>query len=514
MRRAFAVALLAAGVLAAPPCAAHVGSPNVYYEGAAGPHKVRVVLRPPTAVPGIAEATVRVAGENLRVSIATSSAAAPPQAAVPAQEARPVPGAAGLYSAEIWLLETGAHAVRVRVEGAVGAGDAIVPLNAVNREPGGMAWSTAAALVLIAVLLIGGAALLGGLAAVSGAPRDGARFSVRAAGVGAAVLTAAAVLLLLRQGLAYDRGFRREGLFEPMPVRAESLVDDGGRYVVLSRVPDERGSRAWPRLVTDHGKLMHAFLIRDGGLDVFAHVHPRPTQRGDFVVAAPHLPPGDYLLYADITREDGLSETLSTRFALPAEPAATAGRPLVVPDADDSWRVGTAVGAEPLTTVSRSSLGGGYEMIWENPQIAGDPSVEELRFAVVDGGGRPVRLEPYMGMTGHAAVRRLDGRVFAHLHPVGSISMASQEVLARAAAAPDSDDPHAAHRRDAGADHAMHANHGTDPHAAHRAATKEESSVGFPYEFPMEGPYRIWIQVKVAGDVLTGVFDTQVTRTR
>ena len=34
---------------------AHVGSPDVYFEGAAGPYRVLVTVRPPTAVPGIAE---------------------------------------------------------------------------------------------------------------------------------------------------------------------------------------------------------------------------------------------------------------------------------------------------------------------------------------------------------------------------------------------------------------------------------------------------------------------------
>ena len=32
---------------------AHVGSPDVYFEGAAGPYRVLVTVRPPTAVPGI-----------------------------------------------------------------------------------------------------------------------------------------------------------------------------------------------------------------------------------------------------------------------------------------------------------------------------------------------------------------------------------------------------------------------------------------------------------------------------
>ena len=108
-------------------------------------------------------------------------------------------------------------------------------------------------------------------------------------------------------------------------------------------------------------------------------------------------------------------------------------------------------------------------------------------------------LEPYMGMLSHAAIRRDDGSVFVHLHPVGSFSMASQEVFAR--------DPGlgsaGAASAHAGMDHAGHSSHGM-----HHAPAV--SSVSFPYEFPQPGRYRIWVQVKTGGLVKTGVFDVEV----
>ena len=39
---------------------AHVGSPNVFFEGEAGPNGIRVVIRPPLVVPGRAQISVRV----------------------------------------------------------------------------------------------------------------------------------------------------------------------------------------------------------------------------------------------------------------------------------------------------------------------------------------------------------------------------------------------------------------------------------------------------------------------
>ena len=57
MRRA----LLALALLLARQLPAHVGSPDVFYEGAAGPYRLLVTIRPPVIVPGVAEIEIRSA---------------------------------------------------------------------------------------------------------------------------------------------------------------------------------------------------------------------------------------------------------------------------------------------------------------------------------------------------------------------------------------------------------------------------------------------------------------------
>jgi hypothetical protein len=131
-------------------------------------------------------------------------------------------------------------------------------------------------------------------------------------------------------------------------------------------------------------------------------------------------------------------------------------------------------------------------MIWEDPEEAERPSARALRFSVLDPQGRPARLAPYMGMLGHAAIRREDGAVFAHVHPSGTTSMAAQMVLAAQTAGSKD-----------GMDHSMR-------HMAHD--TPNANQVAFPYEFPQTGPYRIWVQVKVGDQVMTGAFDLRITR--
>ena len=120
-----------------------------------------------------------------------------------------------------------------------------------------------------------------------------------------------------------------------------------------------------------------------------------------------------------------------------------------------------------------------------------------LTFRVEDRDGQPARdLALYMGMPGHAIVLRRDLTVFAHVHPSGTVPMAS---LAMTAEASPSQNPHAAH---------MMAMSGEAAAAA--AAPALAATVSFPYGFPSAGEYRLFVQVKRGAQVQTGVFDVRV----
>jgi hypothetical protein len=243
---------------------------------------------------------------------------------------------------------------------------------------------------------------------------------------------------------------------------------------------------------------MHLFLIKDGDFGAIAHLHPTTSDSITFTTNIPALPPGAYHVLADVVHESGYAETMMTPVVVPA--IATGN--VVLRDPDDSWFVGGASG-------DRVTLSDGSTMQWlrgSTPIVQNHPA--PLRFVVMAPDGTPAQLEPYMGMAAHAAVLRSDDSVFIHLHPSGTVSMAAQETFALRKAT-DTVPGMIASR--------MHASESAGSGASAMAASMPGMSmaptsdtVSFPYAFPKPGTYRIWVQVKRGGKILTGAFDAVV----
>jgi len=479
-------------LLLAPAAHAHVGSPNVFFEGMAGSWPVRVIIRPPGVIPGLAEITVRVKqGAPERIQVQPVQWKAGVKGAPPPDEAKPVPGEKGLWSAQLWMMTASSYSVRVRITGPAGEGLAIVPVVTVRTAR--LAMQRALGFVLgglglflvVGALTIVGAAVRESVLAPGEEPdvrrRRRARLTVAVTGV--------FLVLLLLGGKSWWDGVDadyRQTIFQPFHVRT-AVVPEGSARVLRLEIDDPRWGRErdWSPLMPDHGKLMHLFLVREPGLDAFAHLHPVPRDqsRNRFEAALPPLPAGRYRVYADVVHESGFTQTLTDAVEI-AGPSSTAeASPGPPSDPDDSWRTAAQI---PLEAV-KSSLGDGLSMTWErgSEPLRANREVE-LRFVVRDGAGRPAPLEPYMGMPSHAVISRDDGKVFVHLHPVGSFSMAAQQAFA-------AQDPAARMPGTmAGMDH------------------PPGSTISFPYEFPQPGRYRLWVQVKSGGAVKTGVFDAAV----
>ncbi|HYH44814.1 MAG TPA: hypothetical protein VEG34_03960 [Thermoanaerobaculia bacterium] len=421
----------------------------MFFDGEAGPHPVRVIVRPPEVVPGVAEITVRLKeGTADRVTVQPVYYRTGIEGAPPPDVASPVPGDPGLFAAQLWLMTQGSYTVRVQV----GDGVALVPVVTAPTRLKGMQRGLGIVLAALGLFLFAGAVTIVGSAVRESGLAPGevpdARRRLRARIV--AAITGVLLALVLIGGKSWwdsVEAEERADLYRPFAV--EASVRDG---VLALDIKDMR-SREWAPLIPDHGKLMHLFLVREPGLDAFAHLHPVPRGTQErFEVALPALPAGRYRVYGDVVHESGFPQTLTDVVDIPAIPPGPATDP------DDSWHLEGSGGLTWLKT----------------PLVAGREV--DLRFEA------KVPLEPYMGMMGHAVITRPDGEVFVHLHPVGSFSMASQQAF----------------ERKLGVVPAAHMHH------------HPSSVVSFPYEFPRPGRYRIWVQVKSGGRVVTGAFDAEV----
>ncbi len=500
MRRAL---LLVAGLYLAN--AGHVRSKNVFFAGDAGPYAVSVVVRPPDVVPGLAEISVRIpggAGEVERVTVrpvrwdaAAEGGAPPPDPAVP------VPGDPELYSAELWLMTVGAYRIEVTVEGARGEGTASVPVTSVMLDVLDMPPLLGAVLLLLGGLLLAGAVTIAGAAVRESrlGPDEAVQTTQRRWGWFAMTCAAALLLTGAYWGNAWwdavDRDVRG-GIFERLAVEGV-VTGDGGGPVLEVRITDPSWlGRNWSPLVPDHGKLMHMFVVGAPGMDAFAHVHPVPVDSATFRVAWPDLPPGEYRIYGDIVHESGFAQTVVDTVLVEAGALVEgAPRAMLEGDPDDSrWR-GTAV--QVSAPGASASLSDGSTLLWLGESELRVDEETVLSFAVRDPAGEPAVLEPYMGMISHAALTRDDGSVFVHLHPAGTISMGSLSVLAprmQQMTEPGERDPDLV---DEGAD-------------VGQMGADDVGTVEFPYAFPQAGDYTIWVQVKRAGNVLTGAFRVRV----
>ena len=504
-------ALLMVVVLLCPGLAqAHVGSPDVFYDGLIGPYPARVTIRMPAVVPGRAEISARVqSSEPIAVSFVPIADQTAVSNAPPADIAQPVRGETNLYSGELWLMTTGGYSIDVRIHGKSGEGLIHIPVNAVaTRQLPLPAYLGQVLTVLGFILFCGGIAIVAAAAAESVLPPDVLPGTAeRRRRRRATAITTVVFVLLLAGGRQWwnsdERKFRKQLHEGGWPdLAAKVRVQGGERILSLTLGKKDLGSHEYVGLAPDHGKLLHLFLVRLPHHDAFGHIHPVRAGDQTFEVGLPPLPEGDYEVLCDLTLEDsGLSSTATNSVHLPAIPPAwtqTVALDSIGEDPDDSW----AVNATNAVTAKAGSdtvcqLTDGREMIWKAHPAATTNQDAALQFEVRDASGQPLALEPYMGMMSHVAVLRSDGRVFDHLHPMGNFSMAAQMLF-------DAKMPHES-GMPAGMDHSK-MNHAMHHHPMNGAS----SVISLPYEFPSAGDYRLWVQVKSEGQILTGIFDVKV----
>jgi len=470
---------------------AHVGSPDAWFEGAAGPYTVTVHIEAPAVVPGIAIVNVRAPDDGVDRMTAFVNTFDAEGGTPPPDELIPAPDRPGWRRAKLWVMSAGSNRVTVDVYGSHGQGSVVVPLAAVARRRLAIGPTFAVMLVVVAGVLITGMLTLVGAAVREGAldpglqPDDSRRRRARLA-----MARASVVIVLVLGGTtawwrAEDRAFR-ERLYRPLSIATRVDTSSGSARFVLAITDSTwlrrddvallraRGEAPVTGLIDDHGKLMHLFLVAEDGRSM-AHLHPATTDTVTFTSVLPPLPAGSYRVFGDIVQQSGFTQTLTSNVTVPD----VGQTPPALTDVDDSW----AAGVDSSDT--RITLDDGTVLTWLRDPSQPVRSGEEagLRFRVERPPGDPVANELYLGMPGHAALVRDDGQVFIHLHPMGTISPAAQARLTPPASVTPG--------------HAMSAGAGAD-------------SLNFPYAFPEPGRYTVWVQVKRNGRILTGAFRVSV----
>jgi hypothetical protein len=460
---------------------AHVGSPDVFLEGSAGPYPMFVTIRPPSVIPGVAEIEIRSASPDIQEIRITplpmiGEASKHPPTPDEMQRSKQDPQ---FFTGSVWIMASGSWQVRIQAAGAQGAGQLSVPIPAIATAIRPMQTAMGVGLFLMMIVLALGLVSIVGAGARE-AQLDAGQAPDRSSKKRALILMAATAAFVVFVLWAADRWWASEAdgyagyVYKPLGMSLDILPPDtqnNARLVLTLKVTDWKVYRNLTDLVPDHGHLMHLYVIGEPGANRVWHLHPEMTSGGIFLQQLPPMPAGRYKLYGDVVHRSGFPETAVAELDVPVN---ITGTPLA---GDDAAGV-------------RGESPDGAHIVWDrdtsSPLEA--KKVSLFKFKLVDKDGAPVPdAELYMGMPGHAAFVKDDGTVFAHIHPAGSVSMAALMVA----------NPSMQNR---GMQHMMDSMPMNGPPA----------EVSFPYAFPTPGDYRIIVNMKHGGVIETGIFDASV----
>lgn len=515
----------------------HIGSAGVVHEGKAGNYSVQVYVEPPDVIPGTAKVSVMVDGNDIK-SVKMS-----PIYYWTGDEGSPrsdegIMTEAGKYEGKIWLMENGAASVKVVIEGARGKGDVLIPIAALSTAqrqlPSSLGWILAGlALLLVGIMTtIIGASTGDSLLKVGEVENNSTK---KRRIVGSTIGASFCGLLLFGGNMWWnaETADYQRNIYRPYTATSSISLRGGQRILNFKIDSTSVNGRSTSFIIPDHGKLMHMFLVKEGSMEVFAHLHPSRKDTLTFEAPLPNMPAGRYLIFADVLRYHSLQNTITDTVEIPQTPKVNVMATLTG-DSDDTFVVTNALNKTTNSVVDESiticgspgvktKLQDGSSIVWEEKPnqklMAG--KVYDLKFSVLAPDGKPAELQTYLGMMGHAAVIKDDASVYIHLHPNGTYSSTAVQVLQKRIDETSNKRPNLNNAKrfrdsvdnvlaklqtmtEAERDKLLMGN------MKHELNGHHGGQVTFPYVFPKAGHYRVWLQVKREGKILTGVFDANV----
>src|ERR1700722_10827913 len=269
-------------VCSAAPLGAHVGSPDVFFEGVAGPYHLFVTVRVPQVIPGVAEIQVRAESKDVR-----SIQVVPLRLTGQGSNVAPIPDLAQkskddpqFFTGSLWLMESGALQVRILADGDRGKAELSVPVPSFAQTVLPMQKSLKGILVVLLLVLTIGIVSIVGAGSREAKLEPGAQpppaNSRRARTI--MVVTAIAVVAFVYLGRSWwnaEAADYQQNVNNYKPPHAVITYDGNDRLMIraASDDPDWPGTLDLSHVIPDHGHLMHLFLIGSPDMTSMLHLH-------------------------------------------------------------------------------------------------------------------------------------------------------------------------------------------------------------------------------------------------
>ena len=474
-----------------------IGHYNVTYEGQAFNKTIRALIKPPGVIPGIANITIKTFGQSIdSIKIkpikwhgAISSAphlVIGPQGSPPADLMHQIDDNKKFFMGELWLMDFGAYNIKVEIF-KNGISELInIPINSIATQIQPMSFNVSLILFfLMLLLLFGGTNIITIAYRESTIPYNQKIKSERIKNSKNVMLLSFIILsFILYAGSEWwnkTEQIFKENLYIPMDNEVQ-LINNGKQNILQIMITDELWLDGMvPDLMLDHGKIMHLYLIKED-YSQLCHLHPKRNKKNPnlFEVVLPNIEYGKYYLYMDITFESGFSSTLINQINYETDNIKKQKYDYLISDKDDSY-------------ISNSPQ---YQLKWINKKK--DFKINQdihFNFQAQNIDGIPSKIEPYIQMGGHGAILKKDHTIFIHIHPIGTISMASQELYNQNDKITNSGVCYL----------------GTVDDSIKTYFKNQESIVSFPpINLDTPGNYVMWIQAKSKGEIITEKFDFKI----
>ena len=409
---------------------ADIGHSNYIYEGKAFNKPVRVIIKAPGVVPGLADIVVKTFDNSMdKISVTPiawkekndwDAITIGPQGAPPPDLMVPIQGEKNTYQAELWLMDFGAYNIQIKVVKNNQSEVLNIPINSIANQITPMTKIVSTVLFLLMILLVAGLSNI-----ITVAYRESTLNNLKELTnkrIKKSYFVQFVSLFLISIFLyfgndwwTYTEQLFMENLFKPLDNNVKIIKNDRQTILQIFITDEDWNNGRISDFIPDHGKIMHLYLINKN-YEQLCHLHPKRNkdQNNLFEVAIPPIEYGQYYLFMDVVLESGATQTLTNEISYDLNNINVQNQnEYLLIDEDDSYILPNP----------------NYVFKWANKQNQYLVNYEiELDFYITDNLNQSVSLEPYIQMGGHGAILDDSAQTFIHIHPIGTISMASQEL--------------------------------------------------------------------------------------